>query len=86
MVVDHIDNNRLNNNLSNLQCVTQRVNSTKDRKGGTSNYVGVSLHSNIRKKWEAKINVNGKSKRLGLFYTEEEASFAYQSALNELSS
>ena len=32
MVIDHIDNNPLNNNLSNLQEITQSENSNKDRK------------------------------------------------------
>jgi hypothetical protein len=31
-VVDHIDNNPLNNNLSNLQIVSAKVNFNKDRK------------------------------------------------------
>ena len=30
-VVDHIDNNPLNNNLSNLQIVSMKINNTKDR-------------------------------------------------------
>jgi hypothetical protein len=32
LVVDHIDNNPLNNNLSNLQIVTMQINNTKDKK------------------------------------------------------
>jgi len=31
-VVDHIDNNPLNNHLSNLQIVSMKVNNNKDRK------------------------------------------------------
>lgn len=31
-VVDHIDNDPMNNNLSNLQIVSMKVNNTKDRK------------------------------------------------------
>jgi hypothetical protein len=30
-VVDHIDNNPLNNNLKNLQIVSMQINNTKDR-------------------------------------------------------
>jgi hypothetical protein len=32
LVVDHIDNNKLNNNLENLQLITQSENCTKDKK------------------------------------------------------
>jgi hypothetical protein len=32
LVVDHIDNNKLNNNLSNLQLISHQENCTKDRK------------------------------------------------------
>jgi hypothetical protein len=32
LVVDHIDNNKLNNNLQNLQLITHSENLTKDRK------------------------------------------------------
>ena len=39
-VVDHIDNNSLNNDCSNLQIITQRENCNKDKKS-TSKYYGV---------------------------------------------
>jgi hypothetical protein len=41
LVVDHIDNDRLNNNVDNLQLISHRENSSKD-KTGTSKYTGVS--------------------------------------------
>ena len=31
IVVDHIDNNKLNNNISNLQVISMKLNSMKDR-------------------------------------------------------
>ena len=80
LVIDHIDNNKLNNVIDNLQIITNRENSSKDRKGGTSKYVGVSL---IRKtnKWKAQIKINGKNKFLGNFDKEIDASNAYQKEL-----
>ena len=76
-VVDHIDNDKLNNNIDNLQIVSQRVNCTKDRRGGSSKYLGVSLHKQTNK-WRAIINIKGKSVSLGLFNCELKAAQAYQ--------
>ena len=59
LVVDHIDNNPLNNNLNNLQIITIRENSSKDRKGYSSKYVGVSWMKK-NKKWTAQIVVGGR--------------------------
>jgi hypothetical protein len=83
IVVDHIDNDKHNNKLSNLQLISHRLNCTKDRKGGSSNYIGVGWTKNV-KKWRAKICINGKSVHLGLFNTQIEASNAYQNKLNQL--
>ena len=80
IVVDHIDNNRLNNNLTNLQLISQRNNSSKDKKNGTSKYTGVTWY-NASNKWLAQIAINGKQKHLGLFTSEEEAHEVYQNAL-----
>ena len=83
IVIDHIDNNKLNNNLTNLQLISQRDNSSKDKKNGTSQYSGVTWHKNTNK-WRSQITVNGKKKHLGYFKLEEEAYEAYQKALKEL--
>jgi len=86
MVVDHIDNNRSNNCLENLQLITNRENATKDKKKGTSKYPGVSWQPQRARKWVAYIYMNGKLKNLGTFSTEEQAAEAYQTALrNHLS-
>lgn len=88
MVVDHIDGNRLNNNLSNLRVVTQRENASIcfriDKNKFSSKYIGVTWDKR-RKKWFARIYISrGKFKFLGYFNSEMEASIEYQKSLNEL--
>ena len=80
IVVDHIDNNPLNNSFENLQLVTSRYNSSKDKKGYSSRYTGVSWAKNS-KKWRVRLMINGKNKHIGLFTNEHEAHLAYQNAL-----
>ena len=83
MVVDHIDNDKLNNRVDNLQITTVRHNSSKDKKGGTSKYQGVYWDKGTNK-WASKIRINYKAKFLGRFDTEIEASEAYQNELNNI--
>ena len=83
LVCDHIDNNKLNNRLDNLQLITNRNNSTKDKKGYTSEYIGVSW-SEGRNKWVAQIRINNKQTYLGRFNNELEAAEAYQTALKTI--
>ena len=82
VVVDHIDNNPLNNRLYNLQLVTNRENTSKDKKG-SSKYRGVSW-AKERNKWISSITINGKKKTLGYFNCELAASDAYQKKLAEI--
>ena len=79
VVVDHIDNNPLNNNLCNLQLVTNRYNASKDSKSKTS--LGVFKSNN---RYVSRIMINNKKVYLGCFKTEKEASEAYQNKLKEL--
>lgn len=82
IVVDHIDGVKTNNDVSNLQLISNRENTSKDRKNVASKYVGVSKsYSN----WRANIYLNGKQNHLGIFDTELEASVAYQEALSKIS-
>ena len=85
LVVDHIDNNKLNNNLSNLQLITHRENTSKDRKGGYSKYVGVSWYKRCSK-WIANIYHSGSLHHLGYYTIEEEARDAYVQALARIQS
>lgn len=81
--VDHIDNNKENNCIENLQLLNCRDNTSKRslNKYKTSTYSGVSIHKRSNNKWQAQININGKKKYLGIFNSEEEAKKAYQYAL-----
>lgn len=83
MVVDHIDNNSKNNNADNLQIITQRENASKDKKGYTSNYVGVYWAKSCNK-WVAQININGKNTHLGQSKCELIAAFLYQETLKKI--
>jgi hypothetical protein len=83
LVIDHIDNDKTNNNLDNLQIITNRENVSKDIRGGSSQYVGVYFNKQ-NKKWLASITINGKRNYLGLFVNELDASNAYQEALKNL--
>lgn len=82
MFVDHIDNNKRNNNLLNLQVITPRENNSKDTIS-SSKYTGVSWHKKS-KKWVANIKIKGKCNYLGLFDCELKASIAYQKALKQI--
>jgi hypothetical protein len=78
--IDHINNNKLDNRLLNLQLITNRENSSKDKKNGTSQYTGVSWNKS-RNKWVVFINIDNKNKNLGVFTDEYEAHLVYQKAL-----
>lgn len=79
LVVDHINNNPLDNRAENLQIITNRENSSKEKKG-SSKYPGVYWNKE-KKKWRSVIRINRKLKHLGYFTKEEDASKAYQKKL-----
>lgn len=81
-VVDHKNGIRSDNNLENLQIITQRENSSKDKKG-FSKYVGVYLNK-TKKRWAAYIRINGNKVFLGLFIDEKEAGKMYDKALENI--
>ncbi len=72
--IDHIDNNRKNNNLINLRFATHSQNQQNRSmsKNNTSGFKGVSWNKNIMK-WTAVIEVNYKTIRLGSFINKEDA-------------
>jgi hypothetical protein len=83
LVVDHINTNKLDNRLENLQIISSRLNLSKDKKG-SSKYTGVSWNKNYNK-WVAQIYFNKKTIILGYFTDEYEAHLAYKNKLKEIS-
>ena len=83
LVVDHIDGNKLNNRLDNLQITTQRINSSKSLRKTSSKYVGVCFDK-TRDKWVAMIYSNGKIKHLGRYNCELAAHVAYVKQLKKI--
>lgn len=81
IVVDHIDNNKENNTVNNLQLISQRENSTKDRLLPKIGKRGVSKH---RKKYRAVISVKSKIIFLGLYKTITDAHNAYEIAAKNI--
>ena len=84
-VVDHIDNNSLNNSLINLRWATDQENqrNTKICSKNTSGVKGVGFHKS-KNKWRASIKINGKLVQIGSYHTLEEAKEARQAKAKQL--
>lgn len=82
-VVDHINNDILDNRLENLQLISQRQNASKDKKGYSSKYVGVYFFKRDNQ-WVSQITIKGKCVYLGKFDSEIDAHKAYQNKLKTL--
>jgi len=84
-VINHIDENKLNNDLSNLEIVSARYNNSysKDKTKTTSKYTGVWYRKD-RKAWIPQIKINGKSIKLGYCKSEIEASILYNNAVKQI--
>lgn len=75
-VVDHKNNIKTDNRVKNLHIITQRDNSTKDKKNKTG-FSGIRRCNN---KYMATISVNGKMVYLGIFDSDLIASNKYNEA------
>ena len=82
--VNHIDKDKNNNNVNNLEWCNSRENNTHMKMSikKTSKYTGVYFDKN-RSKWFSTIKYNNKQKFLGRFVNEIDASNAYLNALKE---
>lgn len=86
LVIDHIDNNKLNNDASNLRYITQRENTcNRTKRKSNCGFSGVSLNGKYyKKKYRARIRIGNSLKDLGSYSTAKEAGQAYTNHLNKL--
>lgn len=82
LIVNHINGNKLDNNLINLELVTARYNVSDGclRKSTSSKYTGVCWDKR-NKKWISMVMINGTHINLGHFTDEYYASLIYNYAL-----
>lgn len=82
IVIDHINENRLDNRVENLQLITHRKNVVKSHLSNdnlSSQFTGVCWNKRD-KKWQAQIQINKKLITFGYFDDELYASMIYQKA------
>jgi len=84
LVIDHIDSNKLNNNINNLRIITQRENCSKEKTIASGLPAGVNFYKSLNK-YVSKIHYNKKKHHLGYFETIDEAKDAYLNCLKTLS-
>lgn len=84
--LDHINGDRTDNRIVNLREVSKGQNAQNIGKAYANNkssgVLGVYRH--VCGKWQAKIQVNGKSRSLGLFESIDAARVAYLAAKDEV--
>lgn len=83
--IDHIDGDGLHNTKGNLRvCSTSENGRNRSfQRNNTSGFKGVFWRKKS-KKWEAAINIAGKTRYLGKFSSAEEAARAYDATAREL--
>ena len=81
--INHINKNRSDNRVDNIEWVTQRENTNHSysfKKNRSSEYTGVTKQGD---KWVSRYKENGIEIYLGIFKTEEEAATAYKNKMRE---
>jgi hypothetical protein len=81
-VVDHLNGERIDNRISNLEDSTTRRNAQNSYRHRKGKLVGASWNTK-QKMWHSRCNINGKQKYFGYFSTELEAHERYLLALKD---
>jgi hypothetical protein len=78
IIIDHIDQNGLNNQKSNLRIATHSQNliNKPKKKNTLSSYFGVT-YDKTKQRWVGRICINGKKKSTKRFKDEVDAAIAY---------
>lgn len=85
-IVDHVNRNTLDNRRANLRFVTVSQSNQNTRllsARNKSGFRGVSWNR-AAKKWQATIQLNARSVRLGFFNSTKDAALIYDTAAREL--
>ncbi|HLW00913.1 MAG TPA: HNH endonuclease [Ktedonobacterales bacterium] len=81
--IDHINGDTLDNRLANLRMVSNRENAHNKQRHRTGKLPGTTFDTR-KKCWRATLQIDGKSRSLGGFDTEQEAHQAYLDAIAAL--
>jgi hypothetical protein len=84
MEIDHINGIKSNNSLDNLRIVSREENQQNRKCHRRGKLLGTT-YLKRKKSWQAQINIEGKTKYLGCFKTEQEAHQAYITELTPIS-
>jgi hypothetical protein len=79
MEIDHIDHNGLNNQRSNIRNCTKSQNAINRKTFGSSEFIGINpfLQKCGKKRYRARLVINGKFISLGCYTNEIEAAITY---------
>ena len=82
-VVNHINFNRQDNRIENLEIITHRENTNRKHLNSSSKYTGVHWNKSA-KRWQSRISINSKTVHLGYFKDEIKAHKRYLKELKKI--
>lgn len=84
-LIDHRNGNKADNRIANLRPATNSENLQNRNKASSNSSSGIlGAYFHCCGKWQARIQINGRARSLGLYATKEEAGAAYARAKSVL--